>query len=239
MGVQDAGSSTYLDEMLRSWAFEFFSDFLGLIMMGPSFLSAFQSLLELNAQAGSPPFVPRHPPYGARALALLGAARALNLIYSEQSSLAFLDGTSRALDNAFIESASNWADSPFSLLEADRISEAATLLQRFAVQYPGLAFPTPDLAMLSQLVEAIRDDVPPAGPYPAAANVGGELKAMGPSIVDFRHILFAGWLRWSQTTNKDGDGFRHINMLCSHAILQQEGVVYWESNADAKRATSQ
>jgi hypothetical protein len=238
LGVQDIGSPTYLDEMLRSWAFEFFSDFLGLIMMGPSFLAAFQSLLELNSQGPAPAFVPRHPPHGTRALTLMTVARALNLLYSEQDEPTELGKMSHVLDDAFAKSASNWANGPYSILDPERIHDAAALLQQFLSKYEGLIFPTPDHPQLAELVEAITDDVPPAGPYPAVSEANGHAATISPPIIDFRHILLAGWLRWSQVPKKDGVYFRHINMLCSHAIMQQEGLLYWRSNSNTPGGTA-
>jgi hypothetical protein len=242
IGVQHAVDEAYLKERADRWTFEFFSDLFGLVMMGPSFLPAFQALLELNAPANLALYVPRHPPYASRAVALLHAARALKMLYSERHSRDDLAGISRSIDETFVQAASQWNSTPFAILDPDRIAEATIELAKFAEQYNGLAFPAADEQLIAQLIHALRDDVPPVGVYPAAMirDSGREAMAVDPSVVDFRHILLAGWIHWSEIAEKDGAHFRHINQLCSHAIMQQEGIVYWKKNEatpNARRAS--
>ncbi len=229
IGVTHEVSKGYLIRQAYSWAEEFFCDLLGVVIMGPSFLPAFQSLLEIQSFAAPDIYVSSHPPFASRSAALLDGARALNLLYSEQSPPSDLGKLTASLDGAFVATASKWASSKFSILVSQQVAAAATQLAQFAQAYKLLAFPPPDAKPISQLLQSLRDEVPPVGPHPAAIEAGSDGKPtpLECETVDFRHVLLAGWVRWSEVIDKDEERFRLLNDFCSHAILQQEGIVYW------------
>ncbi|MEA2787278.1 MAG: hypothetical protein QOF71_3382 [Candidatus Eremiobacteraeota bacterium] len=234
LGVTERVDDESLSALALGWAKELFCDLFGLLIMGPSFLPAFQTLLETPSfNSDSMRFVPSHPPFALRTVALLSAVRALNLLYSEQSPPADLNQLTAELDKAFVATASKWDRGPFSILQTKRIQEAADELVKFAT--PPLAFPQPDAEMVSQLMQSLRDEVPPVGAYPATTTASHGVEA--PTIelvecttVDFRHVLLAGWLSWAEAMGtRDEECFRNINRLCAHAIMQQEGISYWKA----------
>lgn len=231
LSVTERVSAQYLAEQAESWAEEFYCDLFGLLTMGPCFLPAFQALLQPLSKFANGPYVPSHPPFEARMLVLEHAAQALGLLYSEPAPRSDLGSLTTAVDESFKAVAKNWHGSHFAILDKDQIIEAATALQAFATAYPTLAFKEPDADLLSQLNLALKRSVPPVGPFPAAAKPGSKSEAglKKGQLVDFRHILLAGWIRWSNLAAADSNDstFRQINSLCSHAILQQEGVYFW------------
>ncbi len=59
---------------------------------------------------------------------------------------------------------------------------------------------------------------------------------MANEIVDFRTILFAGWLAWiSREGAQDDLSFLKLNMLCQRGILQQRAVDVWTANRQRAR----
>jgi len=243
IGVINRIDDGYLREKAYRWAVELFCDLFALVTMGPSFLPAFQSLLEILSFRPSQPYVGTHPPFASRAVMLLHAARSLELLYSERSSPNDLMQLSAPLDKGFVDLATKWAAGPFSILDPARVAQATIELSQFAQNRPLLAFPAPDAQLISQLMRSIGDKVPPAGMYPATitASPDGAPLLAEPRIVDFRLILFAGWLTSSvEPVDKNEAHFRQVNRMCSHAIMQQEGIVHWlesEARLSAQGAT--
>jgi hypothetical protein len=220
----------YLQTQATGWAKEFFCDLFGLVIMGPAFLPAFVALLETPSfSTDATPYVPSHPPFAPRAIALLHGARALKLLYSEETPSSDLNELSVHLDRAFVNIASKWQTGPFSILSETRIHEAAAVLVSFVSNFSPLVFPRPDAEVMSGLLRAIRADVPPVGRFTARRATEDNITVPEPETVDFRHILLAGWLEWSEPSHfGDEQRFQHINGLCSHAIMQQEGIEYWK-----------
>jgi hypothetical protein len=238
MGVKFEVEKGYLEQQASQWAQEFFCDLFGLVTMGPCFLPAFQASLETPAfrhPAAQPRYVPSHPPLEARAVALLYAARSLALLFSENTAPADLNQLSSSLDKSFVAMTSAWISGPFAVLDPMRIAEAAIALQQFARSQSMLAFPAADSRMIFQLMSAVVDNVPPVGTYPAAEiGANGQDQSIPCGSVDFRHILLAGWLVALEAT--EGARFEQINRLCSHAIMQQQGILFWERSAAATAA---
>ncbi len=234
ISVSHEVSADYLREQATMWTEELFCDLFGLIVMGPAFLPAASSLLGATSRRVGVPFVPSHPPYGCRVAALLLAARTLKLLYSESPAGGRLAELCSPLDTAFVSEASKWTSGNFDILKPDSIESAAKALAAFARQFEFLSFGEPNAELLDQQLQLLRARVPPAGRYPAAVGEGSHvIKMVESTIIDFRHVLLAGWLRWSELATSAEADFRQINRLCSHAILQQEAITYWSAHSQA------
>jgi hypothetical protein len=226
-------------ELAESWAEEFFCDLFGLVTMGPAFLPAFRAVLEAATSASElSPYVSSHPPFGSRIVALSYAAQSLELFYS--SSDKALGELSAQLDESFIRCAETWKNCAREVLDPTQVSKAAIRLSQAVKEFNLLAFPTPDAHLIGQLVNAINESIPPVSRYPTPVktDLDGNHLSEDCVVIDFRHILLAGWLKWLGPVvgpaNSDPNMFSRINRLCSHAIMQQEGISIWTERALAR-----
>lgn len=228
--VREEGPKGHLTKAARSWGDEFLCDMFGLLIMGPSFLTAFWSLLEIRSFKRQDPFVTSHPPFKSRIVALMHAARAFGFIFSERPAPDNLDGSTIEMDREFVTKASDWDASPFAVLDQAQIKRACIDLKDFVQPYASLSFPVPPADLIAQLLKLLRNDVPPSGGMALQDAHNGSI-ALAPSVtVDFRHVLLGGWLRWTESEQRDIQFFHHVNRLCSFAIMQQEGIVHWNDN---------
>ncbi len=227
LGITESTPMPLLKKVFRNWADEFLCDIFGLIIMGPSFLPAFWSLLEIRSFRRGDLFVPTHPPFEARALTLLHAARALGMIYSTNGVGKNLLQLTEPLDSAFT-SAVSLEPHIHTILDPQQVAKAAVNFKLFAEQFKTLTFETPDEDLLRGLIASIDNTVPPSGRFPVAYRTETNTFALlDIEDIDFRHILLAGWLAWCSDGNKTGETFLQINSLCSFAIMQQEGIKHW------------
>jgi hypothetical protein len=235
IGVLSKASDSYLKENLKSWRREIFSDLFGLLMMGPSFLYAFQSLLApMYAPDQKLAFVPRHPPYPLRMVILHQAAEYLKMFYGDEGGDAAK--LFRKLDKEFRATAKPFLNSEFAVVRDDKIHAAVSSLQKLMEKYdkPSVLYQRPENALLSELIKSLKKHIPPVGPK--QINGDGSLQPL--QLVDFRSIIHAGWITWAQRSadNKNDDlddvsenvseseRFRTLNRFCAHAIMQQGGI---------------
>jgi hypothetical protein len=222
----------YLLPKVSNWASELFCDLFGLLMMGPAFIPAFTALelTTLDIGGARTPQVPTHPPYQVRAIMLLRAARALGWLYSDQDPKDELATLVAPLGQAFTDKVGVFENSVYDILDNANISAAATALVNFAKPYTGFAFQPPTAVVLTGLLATLGAQVPPACRFPPSRSADGEIGKT--EVVDFRTILLAGWLRWLKMLPINSgmeEHFRTLNTLCSYAILQQQGVLFYES----------
>jgi hypothetical protein len=222
--VQDKVGRDYLKKQADSWSKEIFCDLFGLIMIGPAFIPAFTTLIEPSHRIAGFDYVPSHPPYPTRVVALLHAAGALGMRQSDK--IGGLARSAKTLDENFEAKAARYERTPYAFLNKANVEQAALLLADFMGAFEGpLRCPTPDERLLDQLVDVLLQKVPPASPPPLLD--GADLSPVLP--IDFRHILYAGWIGWSRMTDPQAEEFPRLNRYCAHAILQQEGVLYWSA----------
>lgn len=245
IGVSERGSQGLLAYRHSSWREEFYCDLFGLILCGPSYLPAFQSMLEPMATAADadPEFVPSHPPFECRMIALVEAAKELGILYSRSANRGRF-GLARSFDAAFVEKAKYLEDAGHSLLAPAQVRKATRKLRKAMSEFDNLVFPDASPELIRQLDRALERDIPPTeglGTYGKRA-----LGKIGlPPRIDFRHILYAGWLHWSNKQGlsryKKADNmerlFGIVNRLCSHAIMQQQSIEYWIHN-EARRSAA-
>jgi hypothetical protein len=224
--VQHRVSDEYLKSQAACWAKEIFCDLFGLIMIGPAFIPAFTTLIEPSYRPSGFEYVPSHPPYSTRALALLQAARALHMLPSEEGDGKIAQLT-KELDNNFKANATRYEQTPYAFLDKSNIERAsvalADFMDTFADELSPLRCPTTDERMLDGLVAVLLQRIPPVSPLPHPTRDG----LSPPELIDFRHLLYAGWIGWSKMTDASPEEFAKLNRYCAHAILQQEGVRCW------------
>ncbi len=209
LGDISGSSDDELDDMLDSWVEECFCDLFGLLVFGPSFLGAHQSLICGLDPTGLDPG-DEHPPNVVRYHLLRTAVEVLGWSkHPEQS------GFWRAVSN-FPHSVPKWAEVHTEESVSNALSELQDVLQPLTVAL----YRTPADGELHELTNMLRKGVPPIG-----ANINSK-GVVNLNKVDFRTILFAGWLTWFNGTNKKLTFFQ-LNQLCGHAILQQQAVRLW------------
>jgi hypothetical protein len=195
----------------QAWIEEITCDFIGLLTFGPSFIAALGQLLYSLVSAGNG-FSSQHPPVGARFNLMLTAAGILGF-----DSQVLPDPALNAHSQAFWASmsakrqASNWFD-PIPFVNVQNTIQA---LQGFFAQHPPAMYVSPNPDELERLMRQLQNQTPP---------VGFEFSSAGVPLcipVDFRHILYAGWIT---TVAGTGMAFADINRLCEHGILQQRAI---------------
>lgn len=207
---------------LASWAQEFLCDLYGLVLMGPSFVAAHQSLL-LAVEPTAQGIGESHPPSACRFWMIREAARALKWDAASGTGNKEVDHALKAfwdeIDSQLAKLPS-WA----AVFDKGQVETATHKLSRILQALAGSCYIYPDIPQLSQLLEMLRDSVPPVG-Y-SFDNTG----AFAIPSIDFRNVLFGGWLAWN---DRDALGikidFFELNRLCDHAILQQQGVAIWKA----------
>jgi hypothetical protein len=139
----------------------------------------------------------------------------------------------RSLDENFKGKAAKYEPTPYAFLNEENLKKATMWLAEFMGRFDDavspLKCPQADDRLLGYLVEVLLQNIPPSSPFPRLD--GGDLGS--PDPIDFRHLLYAGWIGWSQMTGTSPDDFLRLNRLCAHAILQQEGVRRWKKTDTA------
>jgi len=93
----------------------------------------------------------------------------------------------------------------------------------------------PDSQTLLQLVDMLFDRIPPCG----SDLSGGEVP--NNRTVDFRHILFAGWIAWANIDSLVHEDhpqmdFLQINKLCEMGILHQRAIDLYDERKKERKA---
>ncbi len=210
LGVKENNFFQWAD--WEAWKEEILCDLIGLIIFGPSFVAAHCELLYALIPSGEG-LGDEHPPNGCRVNMMLTAARLMGY------------NNTTALPNGHLKDATVkfWNDlhskrqlNPWFVIFTDEqikaaLSDIGTLLNSF----PPTHYPTPTDKVIRELFDQLINKVPPVG-FRMDKNKTPECYA-----VDFRHILYVGWIA-SQHTEKMP--FLILNRLCEHAIMQQRGI---------------
>lgn len=211
-----------LDEQTRAvdaWQEELYCDLFGLLLMGPSYVGATTSLLR--------PFKTRtasdsHPPSLTRFWVIEQAVSFLGW----RASLLKRGPLNKAIKRYFssLTELASGVPAKYRLLSARQIQESLERLDKFLDTIPGVKCPTQDLNQIARMRALMLKGCPPV-----ATDITANLKIGNPSV-DFRSVLFAGWLTWmSEEHSKSALDFYQLNMLCQRGILQQSAVDVWNS----------
>jgi len=213
-----------IEEMLYSWTEELFCDLFGLMLFGPSFVAAHYSLLSAIDPRGFD-LGDEHPPNMTRFDMLLKAVEILGWQKVPKTGNAQLRvGVERfwkSLNHA-PGAIPSWA----TICTTEQIQGALEGLKSI-LQPLGVAMYTPPAKdVLEHLVESLHNRIPP---------IGNSVKDDGvPELtdLDFRSILYAGWVEWHGQAQSVAESarmsFSDINRLCDRAILQQLAIDLWK-----------
>jgi hypothetical protein len=117
-----------------------------------------------------------------------------------------------------------WED----VFTAKQVEDAVDALIAFLTAAGSSSFSLPDQSTLVSLIEMLRDEIPPCG-----SDLSGSPKPKN-RAVDFRHILFAGWIVSEQpagvaSAGKETLDFLTLNKLCEMGMLQQRAIDLYDA----------
>lgn len=191
-----------------AWCEEILCDLVGLVIFGPSFVAAECELLtSINpAMTG---FGPWHPPTAWRLNYLLDGAKILGYGAQLPSEHSLRRGVDAFWD--YLETFRN-ADPWYNIFPKGQLQCALTGMKNLLSRHSPTEYPIPATERLEHLVSMLYRNVPPVG-FRMANDGSPQCEC-----VDFRHILFSGWIAKASKPQMPVD---FINQLCEHAIMQQ------------------
>lgn len=209
--------TTYVD--FSAWEEEFLCDFIGILMFGPSFIAALSDLLYSVDSSGSE-IGNYHPPTACRVNIMIDAARILG--YDQLQ----FDAEFQPVVDAFWQTIyeKKQADPWFDVFTTDQIRETLKHLSTFLAPHKNALYPTPTKQRVQPLIKQLLNNIPPVGYEFKIQQEEGKHK---PTLcfdqdVDFRDILFAGWIATSNSVQSLK--FEHANKLCEYGILQHRAI---------------
>lgn len=109
-----------------------------------------------------------------------------------------------------------------------QVEDAVDALIAFLTAAGSPGFSLPDQSTLASLIAMLRDEIPPCG-----SDLSGSPEPKN-GTVDFRHILFAGWIVSEQPVADAGAGkdtldFLTLNKLCEMGMLQQRAIDLYDT----------
>lgn len=198
---------------LVSWIEEFLCDFIGLILFGPSFVAAQQSLLLAMGPDGWV-FGANHPPVVCRINAMLTAVEHLGWSNSPGHSA----DVQQAVDGFWADAFGKRSQDPWcEVFTKKQIGDLVDGLVALIAFCPGAAYTPMPIPTTEKMVGLLQRGVPPMG---GAVQPDGTISL---SAIDFRHILHAGWLT-TKTADYIPENFLSVNRLCELGILQQRAI---------------
>jgi hypothetical protein len=206
---------------LDSWFQEFMCDLFGLVTFGGSFLAAHRTLLLALDPTGHR-WGPYHPPYICRKAMLWHAC---NHLKWRELSAGFSNQRLRTDIGAFVDSfCGSTAPGPWEdVFTAEQVGTAVDALQVILTEAGTSCFSMPSESTFLPLVQMVSEQIPPCG-----SDLSGSAEPAN-RTVDFRHILFAGWLVADRPTATPNSGdervtFLQLNKLCEMGLLQQRAI---------------
>lgn len=207
----------YVD--FEAWLEEFLCDFIGLLMFGPSFLAALCDLLYSIDSSGSE-IGNYHPPSACRVNTLIVAAQILG--YDQLKFDADIQGAVDEFWKSIYDK--RQIDTWFDVFTEYQIKNTIEALSAFLNPHKNAIYPSPTTQRVQPLIKKLLKKIPPVG-YEFEIEIENEIekpKLKFDSNVDFRDILFAGWIAASC---KDPIlEFEDANRLCEYGLLQQRSI---------------
>jgi hypothetical protein len=205
---------------LDSWFQEFMCDLFGLVTFGGSFLAAHQTLL-LALDPSGHRWGPYHPPYVCRKAMLWHACKHLGWPNFPSD---ISDTKLRSDIEAFVTEYCGSPPGPWEdIFTQDQVAQAVDALKDLLTQVGTSCFSMPDESILLPLVRMLREQIPPCG-----SDLSGSENPANRNV-DFRHILFAGWIVADELAGQNNDAgkggqFLVLNKLCEMGLLQQRAI---------------
>lgn len=194
-----------------SWYEEILCDLTGLLIFGPSFVGAHIHLLSMADLSGLK-ISRTHPPTALR----------LHMILQAVEILGWRDVQ---FDNAVGKAASAFWDSVFkhkqtsawfNVFSDASLKNTLDAMKAYFDKFEHTSYPVHDKQTIERLAGHIIDLVPPVG---TTYSEKGEPVC---NPIDFRHILFAGWIASEHDPARLD--FALVNRLCEHGIMQQRAI---------------
>lgn len=205
-GLDKNNCSQFINK--NAWIEEILCDFIGVLTFGPSFIAAHCNLLYASAPSGCE-FGLEHPPTASRVNLMLAVASLLGYDRPVATGKA-----APQIKKFWDELHARKATDPwFELFTHDQIKNTIEEMKQLLDGYPPASFPKIDDDLTECLYAQLVDHVPPVG---FSLDAAGSVKC---DEVDFRHILYVGWLASGGATR-----FLDVNRLCEHAIMQQRAI---------------
>jgi len=194
-----------------AWIEEILCDLIGLTTFGPGFAAAHAELL-FSLDPSGVQVDEEHPPVAWRVNLIRQGAKLLGydvlppigtpMHEAFKKFWTYLDGFRKP---------QKWYDVfPDAPLQA-----ALTNIKALLLRHPPSAYTPPTFDTIEHLHAQLVNLVPPIGFSMSAA---GEPT---PFAVDFRHIIYAGWIA---TRHGKNIPFGSVNRLCEHAVMQQSAI---------------
>jgi hypothetical protein len=195
-----------------AWVEEILCDLIGLLIFGPSFVAAHCKLLYGISPSGIS-FSTQHPLVACRVNMVLSAAEILG--FDDLSGFPRGD-VKNATEKFWGDLRSNVkVDDWFSIFKEGPLKTAVNEIETLLSKNIPSGYTRPAYETLKKLCNQLRKLVPPVG-----FSMDEEMKPKC-CAVDFRHILYAGWI--AENSGLD-ISFYDINRLCEHGIMQQRGI---------------
>jgi hypothetical protein len=210
-------TSDELDYALLLWPEELFCDLFGLLLAGPSFVAANATLLH---------------PFGPNALSDSHPA-SVTRYWMIQEIVNFLEWQDQAANKRkalnqpvrqYFGELQRISQAPrkLRLLRRSQIQKATSQLMQLLGGRGNALFKMPHAGDLESMVGSLLKGRPPI-----ETRVSQKLQVSNDEI-DFRSILFAGWLAWnSEKKTRPELSFLNLNLLCDRGVLQQAAVDRW------------
>jgi len=209
-----------IDYALMSWPEELYCDLFGLLLMGPSYIGAICSMLhsfDIESASDS------HPPSLTRYHLLDVAVSQLSWITKSIGRQEVLRRPVRRLLKPPGRTG-KVGTADFSIVRPRQVEKALRALQAILRELGNCTFQLPPPKILAAMVTRLQRARPPV-----ASTVARDLSVSN-DFVDFRSILFAGWLAWYSDSPKPKRlSFLNLNLLSDRGILQQSAVDHWVS----------
>ncbi len=210
-----------MQQVIARWAQEFLCDLYGLLLMGPSFVVAHQSLL-LAVDPTGQGIGDSHPPSACRFWMVREAAHILNWDIISVNNNPNVEEALKAFWGPIDDQHKTlpaWA----AVFDKNQVDIATRGLLQILTTLDKSAYTYPDTRLLCMLLEMLQDSVPPVG---RSFDDNGILAIRS---IDFRDVLFTGWLAWHSPEKLGPEiGFFELNRLCDHAIMQQQAITHWK-----------
>lgn len=203
----------FVSSRWEAWIEEILCDLIGLLTFGPSYVAAACHLLLAIDPTGLE-HGPDHPPVAWRLNTLLDAAniRGLDLVAAVDSE------TDRSVKAFWEDLHSKRQTDPWcDVIDRASLTEALDAISGLLSEHAPAAYPTETLSLLPRLLTDLKGGIPPAG---FSVSEDGTLQR---PLIDFRHILYAGWIFHSGSDDTSAD-IKSVNRLCEHAIMQQRAL---------------
>jgi hypothetical protein len=226
-----------LADAFARWRQEYFCDLFGLLIMGPSFLPAYRSLFHLLDHRGSR-WSATHPPTMSRYSMLQDA---LTILDWERWEGVSHQNLQQPLNSMYEPMRQHVSAIPpeMRILDPNQVKLATTALQDILRRMGTTLYAHPNPDELNGIVTALLNGTPAICTKIEARRGKSKKRYLINEPIDFRHILFAGWLAiYHDARDKDDLSLFKINRLCDRSILHQDAISTWSEHFEREPVSS-